>query len=206
MWQVKCHFLIDNFTPSMKATFARMLYDAQKCISTVIRTRLLCSTCSSNSRTMRGSLRRNCTVVMLLLSVPCMGGDRTTSANNVYTVSTSAPFPANQSASIFNVLEPSRHPSPSNQTVSTQVTIPPVRNTTKHVDNQAPSVYMGAKLTKNYEPIHSQPSSSASSSIASTITEHDSLESKNHNGSFFRPDCSSYCMTQTETADNPCHQ
>ena len=42
--------------------------------TTLTSTRLLYRRNSSNFRTIRGSLRRNCTVVMPLLNVPCMGG------------------------------------------------------------------------------------------------------------------------------------
>ena len=235
MRQVKCHFVNDKVTANMKSNFARMLCETQKCTVTMpifhcykytsaISNKLvklqddpgftekeLYSRHAFAERTLHGGGNRNrskkkmvipnATTVQTSVSYP-----PTASANNVDTVSTYAPSPTNKSSSTFNVLEFTTAASPSNQTVSTQVTTPPVRNITKHVDNQAPSVYMGDKLTKNYETPNRQPSSSASSSISSTSTEHDSLKSKNQNGLFFRPDCSSYCMTQIQKADNPCHQ
>ena len=217
MRQVKCHFVNDKVTANMKSNFERMLCETQKCTGTMpifhcykytsaISNKLiklqddpgftekeLYSRHAFAERTLHGGGNRNRSkkkmVVPNATTVPTSVYPPTASANNVDTVSTYAPSPTNKSSSTFNVLEFTMAASPSNQTVSTQVTTPPVRNITKHVDNQAPPVYMGDKLTKNYETPNRQPSSSASSSIASTSTEHDSLESKNQNGLFFRPDC-----------------
>jgi hypothetical protein len=228
MRQVKRHFVNVKATDEMKSNFARMLCETQKCTgdnaiyytykyTSAISKKLiklqddpgftekeLYSRHAFAERTLHGGGNRNRSkkkmVVPNATTVPTsVSYPPTASANNVDTVSTYAPSPTKKSSSTTAA-------SPSNQTVSTQVTTPPVRNVTKHIDNQAPSVYMGDKHTKNYETPSRQRSSSASSSIASTSTEHDSLASKKLNGLFFRPDCSSYCMTQIHNADNPCHQ
>jgi hypothetical protein len=78
------------------------------------------------------------------------------------------------------------------------ITTPPVRNSSKHVKNPLPPVNFCDNFTED-DLLQSQQTSSASSSIASSLTE-------SENGLFFHPDCTSYCMTQIQDAVKPCHQ
>jgi hypothetical protein len=152
MRQVKDHFLIREVTPTVKADFANMLCTTHKCMGTMpifhchkyttpILNKLvelqddpgftekeLYSRHAFAERTLHGGGNRN------RLNNKKVDPDarkapipvsQSASSKNVGTVPTAAPSPTNRSASTNNVLDTTTAASPSNQTVSTQVTTPP---------------------------------------------------------------------------------
>ena len=80
MRQVKCHFVNVKPTDGMKSVFARMLCETQKCTGTmpIFHCYKYTSPISNKLVELQDdpgfTERRNCTVVIPLLNVPCMGG------------------------------------------------------------------------------------------------------------------------------------
>jgi hypothetical protein len=178
MRQVKNHFLIREVTFNV-TEFANMLCTTHKCMGTMpffhkyttpilkklfelqadpgFTEKELYSRHAFAKRTLHRGENRNRSNNKKV--VPAQSA----SSKNVGTVPTAAPSPTKRSAPAKNVLDATTAASPSNQTVFTQVTTPPVRNSSKYVKNPVPSVNLGGNFTEDDLP-HSQPTSSASSS------------------------------------------
>ena len=143
---VKNHFLIREVTFNVKAEFANMLCTTHKCMGTMplfhchkyttpilkklfelqadpgFTEKELYSRHAFAKRTLHRGENRNRSNNKKV--VPAQSA----SSKNVGTVPTAAPYPTKQSAPTKNVLDATTAASPSNQTVSTQVTTPLVRN------------------------------------------------------------------------------